>query len=108
MRRVNEAMREVLSDAVLNLKDPRIGFVTVTSVDTSVDLRTATVWVSILGTDTQRKLSLAGLRSAHGVLQRRVATELRLKHTPQLDFSFDDTADRAERIEQILAEAKDE
>ncbi|MEA2166826.1 MAG: ribosome-binding factor [Solirubrobacteraceae bacterium] len=102
MRRVDEAMREVLSSAVLDLKDPRIGFVTVTSVDTSPDLSHATVWVSVLGTETERNLSLDGLRSAHGLLQRRVATELRFKRTPTLTFVYDDTADRAERVEQIL------
>ena len=71
MRRVDEAMREVLSDAIAHdLKDPRIGFVTVTAVDTSTDLRHATVWVSVLGDETERKLTLDGLRSAHGLLQR--------------------------------------
>src|SRR5437016_14147024 len=101
MRRVDEAVREVLSDAIAkDLKDPRIGFVTVTAVNTSTDLRHANVWVSVLGDDTQRKLTLAGLKSAHGVLQRRVAHELRLKHTPQLEFHYDDTADRAERVER--------
>lgn len=106
MRRVDVAMREVLSDAIQQeLKDPRIGFVTVTAVNTSTDLRHATVWVSVLGDATQRRLSLDGLRSAHGALQRIVARQLRFKHTPQLEFAFDDTADRAERIEQLLREA---
>ena len=106
MRRVDEAMREVLSDAITSeLKDPRIGFVTVTAVDTSPDLRHATVWVSVLGDETQRKLSLDGLASAHGPLQRMVADQLRLKHTPQLDFHYDDTAERAERLERLLGDA---
>ena len=105
MRRVDEAMREVLSDAVTQgIKDPRVGFVTVTAVDTSPDLRHARVWVSVLGDATQRKLTLAGLRSAHGYLQRRVASELRLKHTPTLEFHYDDTAERAQRVEQLLRE----
>ncbi len=105
MRRVDEDMREVLSDAITQgLKDPRIGFVTVTSVDTSADLRHASVWVSVLGDATQRKLTLAGLQSAHGPLQREVARQLRLKHTPQLEFAYDDTAERAERLERILRE----
>ena len=103
MRRVDEAMREVLSDAITqDMKDPRVGFVTVTSVDTSPDLRHARVYVSVLGDDTQRELSMAGLRSAHGFLQRRVASELRIKHTPTLDFVYDDTVDRAERVERLL------
>jgi ribosome-binding factor A len=103
MRRVNEAVREVLSVAITsNLKDPRVGFVTVTSVDTSPDLRHAHVYVSVLGDERQREESLAGLESAHGYLQRCVAGELRLKHTPQLDFRYDDTIDKAQRLQQLL------
>ena len=106
MRRVDEAMREVLSDVITSeVKDPRVGFVTVTAVDTSADLRHASVWISVLGDASQRKLTLAGLRSAHGILQRAVAAELRLKNTPQLEFNYDDTAERAERVERLLAEA---
>jgi ribosome-binding factor A len=105
MRRVDEAMREVLSDAIQELKDPRIGFVTVTAVDTSPDLRHASVWVSVLGDESQRRLSLAGLQSAHGLLQRAVGSKLRLKYTPQLEFAYDDTAERADRLERLLAEA---
>jgi ribosome-binding factor A len=105
MRRVDEAMREVLSDAITqDLKDPRIGFVTVTAVDTSPDLRHARVFVSVLGDDSQRRLTLDGLRSAHGFLQRRVAAELRTKNTPTLDFVYDDTAERAQRVEKLLRE----
>jgi ribosome-binding factor A len=103
MRRVDEAMREVLSDAITSeLKDPRVGFVTVTSVDTAPDLRQARVFVSVLGTASERRRSLDGLRSAHGYLQRRVADQLHLKHTPTLDFVYDDTAERAQRIETLL------
>lgn len=103
MRRVDEAMREVLSAAITSqLKDPRVGFVTVTSVDTSTDLRHARVYVSVLGDETRRRLSMAALESAHGFLQRRVASELRLKHTPQLTFVYDDTAERADRLERLL------
>lgn len=105
MRRVDEAMREVLSDAITqDLKDPRIGFVTVTAVDTSPDLRHARVHVSVLGEPSQRKLSMDALSSAHGFLQRRVASQLRLKHTPQLTFVYDDTAERADRLERLLSE----
>ena len=103
MRRVDEAMREVLSGVITTeLKDPRVGFVTVTAVETSPDLRHARVFVSVLGQDAVRRRSLDGLRSAHGYLQKRVASELRLKHTPTLDFVYDDTADRGERISELL------
>jgi ribosome-binding factor A len=104
MRRVDEAIREVLSDALggSDIKDPRIGFVTVTDVKTSADLRHARVFVTVLGDDAQRERSLAGLQSAHGLLQRRVNAELRMKRTPTLDFVYDDTTDRAMRVEQLL------
>jgi ribosome-binding factor A len=103
MRRVNEAMREVLSDALTqDLKDPRVGFVTVTAVETSPDLRHSTVFVSVLGDETVRADTIDGLQHAHGYLQRKVASQLRLKHTPQLQFTEDDTARRADRIERLL------
>jgi ribosome-binding factor A len=103
MRRVDEAVREVLGDAVTqDLKDPRVGFVTVTEVRTSPDLRHARVFVSVLGTAAEREATLEGLRSAHGVLQSRIARELRLKRTPALAFELDDTAERAARMEALL------
>ena len=103
MRRVDEAVREVLSDAIsLKVKDPRIGFVTVTAVETAPDLRRARVYVSVLGDKGARKRSLQGLRSAHGILQRAVAGELRLKHTPTLEFVYDDTSERGMRIAELI------
>jgi ribosome-binding factor A len=105
MRRVDEAMRAVISDAIAkDLKDPRIGFVTVTGVKTSSDLRHARVYVSVLGDDPVRSASIDGLRSAHGFLQRRLADELALKHTPSLTFEYDDTVDRGMRVSRLLAE----
>jgi ribosome-binding factor A len=107
MRRVNEAVREVLGVAIgKDLKDPRIGFVTVTAVDTSPDLRHARVYVSVLGDEERRAKTLAGLASSHGYLQGRVAAELRLKHTPQLEFVYDESADRGMRISQLLRDAE--
>jgi ribosome-binding factor A len=102
MRRVDEGVRQVLGDAVGQLKDPRIGFVTVTDVRTSPDLRHARVFVSVLGGEEQREASLAGLRSAHGFLQSRVAAELRMKRTPELTFAYDATTDRAMRLEALM------
>ena len=103
MRRVDTAVRQVLGDALSqDLKDPRVGFVTVTDVSTSPDLRHARVYVSILGTPAEQEDSLAGLRSAHGFLQGRVARELRLKNTPELEFVLDDTAEKAFRVERLL------
>ncbi|HLM85171.1 MAG TPA: 30S ribosome-binding factor RbfA [Solirubrobacteraceae bacterium] len=110
MRRVDEAIRQVIGDAVAgDLKDPRVGFVTVTDVRTSPDLRHARVYVSVLGSaggvsqPDERELTLDGLRSAHGFLQARVAGELRLKRTPALEFFYDDTTDRALRVEELIA-----
>ena len=103
MRRVNEAVREVVSARLAEgLRDPRIGFVTVTSVDTTSDLRQARVYVSVLGSDEERAETLAGLESAHGLLQQTVATELRMKHTPTLQFVFDESIDRGMRITELL------
>jgi ribosome-binding factor A len=105
MRRVNEAVREVVSARLAEgLRDPRIGFVTVTSVDTSPDLRHARVYVSVLGTEDERAATMAGLESAHGVLQQSVAGELRMKHTPTLEFVFDESIDRGMRISELLDE----
>jgi ribosome-binding factor A len=104
MRRVNAAVREVLSETVGELKDPRIGFVTVTGVETSADLRTARVYVSVLGSEKKRENTLAGLEAAHGVLQARIARELRMKRTPQLTFEYDDSVERGVRISQLIDE----
>jgi ribosome-binding factor A len=103
MRRVNEAIREILGDAITTeLKDPRIGFVTVTEVDTSPDLRAARVYVSVLGSPEERESSLAGLRSSHGVLQAKIASGMRMKRTPTLTFEYDESLDRGDRISRLL------
>jgi ribosome-binding factor A len=103
MRRVDEAVRQVVGDAVAHdLKDPRIGFVTVTDVKTSPDLRHARVFVSVLGDRKTREASIAGLESAHGFLQRRLAGELRMKNTPELQFVLDETTENAFRLEKII------
>lgn len=104
MRRVNESMRQVLSEALLALKDPRIGFVTVTGVDTSPDLRHAVVYVSVLGGEKKRQRSLAALEAAHGVLQAQVSRELRLKRTPQLAFEYDPSVEHGVRMSKLIDE----
>ena len=105
MRRVNEAVREVLSGRLAEgLKDPRIGFVTVTAVETSPDLRHARVFVSVLGDDADRDRTLAGLASSHGLLQAEIARELRMKRTPTLEFVYDESIDRGMRISRLLDE----
>jgi ribosome-binding factor A len=108
MRRVDEAIRQVIGEAAAGeLKDPRVGFVTVTDVRTSADLSHARVYVSVLGDAQQRESTLDGLRSAHGYLQGRVASQLHLKRTPTLTFVYDDTTDRAMRIEALIDERRE-
>jgi ribosome-binding factor A len=103
MRRVNEVIREVLAAAIAtDLKDPRIGFVTITHVETSPDLRSARVYVSVLGGSEERERTLAGLRSAHGFLQGRINAELRMKRTPTLSFEYDDSIERGARISELI------
>jgi ribosome-binding factor A len=103
IRRVDEAIRQVIGDAVASdLKDPRVGFVTVTDVRTSADLSHARVYVSVLGEPDARTETMDGLRSAHGYLQSRIAGELHLKRTPTLEFSYDETTDRAMRLDALI------
>jgi ribosome-binding factor A len=104
MRRVNESLRQVLSEALLELKDPRIGFVTVTGVDTAPDLRQAKVYVSVLGSEKKRSASMASLDRAHGVLQSRISRELRLKRTPTLTFEYDHTVEHGVRMSKLIDE----
>jgi len=110
MRRVNESVRQVLAEALPDLKDPRIGLVTVTGVDTKPDLRTATVYVSVLGNERKRSSTLRGLEAAHGLLQSQLARQLRLKRTPQLTFEYDPSVERGVRMSQLIDElaAEDE
>jgi len=104
MRRVNQTLKEVLSEGIGELKDPRIGFVTITGVETSPDLSQARVFVSVLGSVRKREASLVGLAAAHGVLQARIARDLRLKRTPQLTFEYDPSVERGVRMTQLIDE----
>ncbi len=103
MRRVNEAVREVLSSRIAaGMRDPRIGFVTLTGVVTSSDLRNATVYVSVLGDEEQREETLAGLDDSRKELQAALGSELRMKHTPRIKFEHDDSIDRGMRISELI------
>jgi len=109
MRRINEVLREVIGAAITTeLSDPRIGFVTVTSVETSPDLRSAKVHVSVLGEESAREEALDGLRSSHGVLQAKIAAETRMKRTPTLSFHYDPTVEQGMRISRLLSEEDEE
>jgi ribosome-binding factor A len=103
MRRINEMLREVVGAAIAtDLNDPRIGFVTVTSVETSPDLSAARVFVSVLGSPEEREATLRGLQSSHGVIQARIASETRMKRTPKLTFNYDETVEKGMRISKLL------
>jgi ribosome-binding factor A len=108
MRRVDEALREVVAATVTELSDPRLGFVTVTGVETAADLRTAKVFVSVLGDETERDATLDALRSSHGVIQARIAGEMRMRRTPTLTFHYDDTIEKGVRISHLLDEGQEE
>jgi ribosome-binding factor A len=108
MRRVNESVRQVLSESLGDLKDPRIGFVTITGVETSPDLRHAKVFVSVLGSAKKRDATISGLNSSHGVLQAALAKELRMKRTPQLTFEYDPTVERGVRLSALIDELNSE
>ena len=104
MRRINEVLREVIGAAITELSDPRIGFVTVTGVETSPDLRNARVYFSVLGDEGEQEQTLAGLQSAHGVLQSQLARELGTRRTPVLTFEYDPAIERGVRLTQMIDE----
>ncbi len=105
MRRVDEAMREVLSGVITSeIKDPRVGFVTVTAVDTTTDLDHAKVWVSVFGTERQREKTLSALDAAAGVLQGRLGRELKLRRTPRLEFVYDRAVEHGVRMTHLIDE----
>ena len=104
MRRVNESVREVVAEGVSGLRDPRIGLITVTGVVVSPDLHDARVYVSVLGNERKRRATMAVLESARGVLQSRLARELRMKRTPQLAFEYDPSVERGVRMSRLIDE----
>ena len=104
MRRVNESVRSVVAEAVADLKDPRIGLVTVTGVRVTGDLREAIVYVSVFGNEKKKQATLAGLESARGLLQGRVARQLSMKRTPLLTFEYDPTVERGVRMSTLIDE----
>jgi ribosome-binding factor A len=104
MRRVNEAVRAVVAERMGELKDPRIGMVTVTGVSISKDLREGKVYVAVLGNESEQNATLEGLESAHGYLQGCVARELGLRRTPHLSFEYDPSVERGIRMTKLIDE----
>jgi len=108
MRRVDESLREVVATEIARLKDPGLGFVTVTGVATSPDLRAARVFYSVLGDDTDRRATQAALERAAARIQGVVGREIRMKYNPKLEFVYDESIDHGMRIEQLLHELEDD
>ena len=100
--RVAEEFREILAEELQRLKDPRIGFVTVTGVDVTPDLRRAVVFYTVLGDDKQERATAAGLRSATPHLRQVIGRQVRLKVTPELEFRVDESLVRARRIDELI------
>ena len=105
--RLGEEIREELSAIIGGeLKDPRVGLVTVTRVTLAADLRNARVFVAVTGSEKERDQSLAGLRKAAGFIRHALGQSLRLRYTPELHFIHDEGLDATERVAQILEEIK--
>jgi ribosome-binding factor A len=102
MRRINELLREVIADEVARLKDPGLGFVTITGVETSPDLRVARVYYSVLGDDEQRADTAAALLRASSRVRAATGEQVRLKYLPRIEFEFDESVERGMRMEEIL------
>ena len=102
MEKVQKLARQVLGEEIQNLKDPRVGFATITAVKITPDLRHARVWVSVLGTDEEAKDTMAGLNSARPYLRSELGRQMRLKYLPELVFELDKGAEEAQHIDEIL------
>ena len=107
--KVAEALRQVVSTAILfEMRDPRVKNVTVLRAEVPSDLRTAKVYISVLGDDRDERLSLQGLNSARGWIQSRIADELNLRHTPVLTFLVDQGVKKSIEVSKMLRELEAE
>lgn len=106
--RVGEQMKKELGDIIgRKIKDPRIGFVTVTDVEVTGDLQQAKVFISVLGEEQQKHSTLLGLAKAKGFIRSEIGKRIRLRKTPELTFEFDETIEHGNRIESILRDLND-
>ena len=106
VERVSEEVREVLAEEIPKLKDPRVGFVTLTGVKLTADLRRAWAFYTALGDDRERAATRAGLRSATPHLRAAIGRQVRLKFTPELEFEEDDSLERSARIDRLIEELR--
>ncbi|HKL26633.1 MAG TPA: 30S ribosome-binding factor RbfA [Desulfuromonadales bacterium] len=108
-RRVGELIHQEISTLLISgLKDPRVGFVTITGVDVSPDLRSAKVYFSVIGDDKSRRETEAGLKSSVPFIRQHLGSKLRMKYTPDLQFHYDESVEYGNRIEGLLKEIKQE
>jgi len=103
-QKIERLAREVLGEAIQELKDPRVGFATITRVRVSPDLRHALVWVSVFGSAEEQEQTLAGLRSAAPRLRSVLGHEVRMKYLPELKFELDRGPEEAQRLERLFHE----
>jgi ribosome-binding factor A len=108
LKRVSEEFREILAEEIPRLKDPRVGFVTVTGVRVTADLRRAVVYYTVLGEESERRATAAGLRSASGHLRQVLGDQVRIKFLPELAFEEDEAPARADRVDELLRRIKEE
>lgn len=106
VERIREAIKQEASDIIRNMKDPRIGFVTVTDVEVSRDLRHVKIFVSVLGDEEAKQTSLEGLERATGYIRTEIGQRVRLRHTPEITFGWDGSLEHGARISKILEEIK--
>ena len=103
--KVAEAIHELVSGLLIKgLKDPRIGFVTITGVKVTDDLHQATIYFTVIGSDEEKKATARGLASACGFIRKEVGKELHMRYVPELAFRYDESVEYGNRIENILKE----
>jgi ribosome-binding factor A len=106
--RVQRLARQILGELIQDLKDPRIGFATVTAVRISADLRHGRVFVSVFGSPEEQEATMAGLESATPFLRGELGRQMRIKYMPELTFQLDTGAEDAERLESLLHQVKEQ
>lgn len=107
--RVAEQMKKEVGEIInQKLKDPRIGFVTVTDIDLTNDLQHATIYISVLGDETEKEASLIGLSKASGFIRSEIGKRIRLRKVPEIVFKFDEAHEHGNRIESILRNLNEE
>lgn len=108
LEKVGHLIRELVSEVIRELKDPRIGFAGINEVKISPDLRHAKIYISVFGSDKEKNDTLEGLNSAKGYIKRKIAPELSLRQIPDLSFALDESIENGVRISQLIDKAREE